>query len=160
MAEQNVRERIVAAFTRLVLGRRRGAPKIAEVVAEAGVARSTVYEHFDGRDGILIEALKAPLGTVADAITGRANAAALAPVLAHFRDRRSEAAAIFSGPLHGRIAKSLAALIAERDPQLAEADRALLAPGGALAAIRLWLDGDLGASPEAMAAQIVAMGRK
>jgi AcrR family transcriptional regulator len=146
---------VLEALSRLVLTRRSPQPPVADLLREAGVARSTFYEHFDGRDSALIEALEGPLRLLAEAATGVADEARLSMLLDHFRDNRRSAADLLSGPLAGRIRRRLAALI-EPLLDLQGADLALELANHQLAQIRLWLEGETRHSAARLAAIMIA----
>ncbi|HNS87088.1 MAG TPA: TetR/AcrR family transcriptional regulator [Parvularculaceae bacterium] len=147
MTEQakGARSTIVEAFTRLVLARRDSRPPVADVLSEAGVARSTFYEHFDSRDSLLLEAFRTPLGFVADAATreeGDAGAEdGLIDILDHLRDYKRGAVDILTGPLAPRVVRALAELISERLPDCAPKPALHLADIQ-IGFIRLWLTGE------------------
>ncbi|MFN3959648.1 MAG: hypothetical protein ACK4NP_07025 [Parvularculaceae bacterium] len=149
------RAAILEALSRLVLTRRSPQPPVADVLRETGVARSTFYEHFDGRDSALIEALEGPLSLLADASTGGADEARLSMLLNHFRENRRSAADLLSGPLTGRIRRRLAAMIEPR-LDLQGADLALDLANQQLAQIRLWLQGETRHSATQLATIMVA----
>ena len=132
---------IVKAFTRLVLEKRDARPRITEILNEAGVARSTFYEHFDGRDSLLLESFRGPLSIIADATTGVASQERLVPILEHLREYRRGAIEMLSGPLSTRLMRALASLVAERLPASAGRDALHLAHME-LGFIHLWLTGE------------------
>ena len=146
---------IVEAFSRLVMARRSAKPPVADLLDEAGVARSTFYEHFDGRDAVLIDALEAPLSLLADAATRVVDEARLVALLEHFRENRRGAADILSGPLAGRVRRRLAALIAAGLPE-PEKEAAMEIANQQLAQIRLWLDGETRYPADRLASLLVA----
>lgn len=146
---------IVEAFSRLVLARRTAKPPVADVLEEAGVARSTFYEHFDGRDAVLIEAFEGPLSLLADAATRVVDEARLVALLEHFRENRRSASEVLSGPLAARLRRRFAEFIAAALPA-GEKDVAVELANQMLAQIRLWLDGETRYSAERLAALLVA----
>ncbi|HEX9931610.1 MAG TPA: TetR/AcrR family transcriptional regulator [Allosphingosinicella sp.] len=98
---------LIGAFNRLFLARRRGPVKVAEIVAEAEVGRSTFYEHYRGADDIFLEALKGPFAGLADAASGAGDAAAIEPLLAHFWDNRQRRREALTGALGERVVRLL-----------------------------------------------------
>lgn len=146
---------IVNAFSRLVLARRSAKPPIADLLAEAGVARSTFYGHFDGRDAVMIDALEGPLSLLADAAAHGVEDARLVALLEHFREHRRGAVEILAGPLAARVRRRLAEIIAARLPA-AEKDAAIELANQMLAHIRLWLEGETRHSAGRLAALLVA----
>lgn len=158
MANESRRARssIVSAFNRLVLSRRRSKPKVAEVLQEAGVARSTFYEHFDSRDSLLVEAMKGPLGAVADAAAGTGGPEPLVAILDHFKDHKREAAELLAGPLAPRIVRVLATLIEERlESGGFRRNAALHLADIQIGFIRLWLTGETPYAPAALAETMI-----
>jgi len=146
---------VLEALSRLVLTRRSPQPPVADLLREAGIARSTFYEHFDGRDSALIEALEGPLSLLADAATGGADEARLSMLLDHFRENRRSAADLLSGPLAGRLRRRFSALIEQRLDREG-GDLALDLANQQLAQIRLWLEGETRHSAARLATIMVA----
>ena len=152
--------RIIDAFNKLMLARKSGRPRVAEIVAEAGVARSTVYEKFDGKDGVLLEAFKGPLSIIAKCATSDADTEYLIGILKHFRERRADVGSLLTGPLMNRITRLLAALIDERSHATPlTRDAALHIADSQIAFIRLWLIGETRYTPEALASLMRDHGR-
>lgn len=151
---------IISAFNKLLLSRRQTKPRIADVLAEAGVARSTFYEHFDGRNSLLLEAMLGPLGFVADAAAGNGDRDRLIAILAHFRAYRREAAELFAGPLVPRIVRALAKLIEERLPSPADQGNATLHLADMqIGFIRLWVTGETAYAPDTLADLMIESAR-
>ncbi|MEK7264761.1 MAG: TetR family transcriptional regulator [Pseudomonadota bacterium] len=133
---------IINAFNRLLLTKR-VKPRVTEIIAEAGVARSTFYEHFEGRDSLLMEALRGPLSVVADAVAVTGDETKLRAILDHFRENRREAAGLLEGPLRARVVRSLAELIAVRlDAALYNPSFDLHLADMQIGLMRLWLTGE------------------
>lgn len=140
------RAALVAAFLRLVLRQRYAAITVDRLVADAGVARSTFYEHFRGKDELLAASLHAPFRPLADAIDPDASPAALESILRHFWDNRALAPGVFAGATGRRASAVLATMVEERlrgGGPLAVAPRllALQVASMQLAAIMAWLEG-------------------
>src|SRR5215471_14419496 len=55
---RNGRERIVAAAVKLFYRRGFGAVGLDQVIAAAGVAKTTFYKHFDSKDDLVIAAIQ------------------------------------------------------------------------------------------------------
>ncbi|MEQ1930150.1 MAG: hypothetical protein ABL957_06400 [Parvularculaceae bacterium] len=149
------RSSIVEAFNRLVLRRRELRPPVADLLSEAGVARSTFYEHFDGRDSVLLEALRGPLAIMADAALGPADVERLSGLLEHFREQRKGASEMLGGALAPRLVRLLAELIRERANDMS-ANAALRLADMQVGLIRLWITGETPASPREVAATMIA----
>ena len=150
------------AFNRLVLRDRRRDIRVAEIVAEAGVGRSTFYDHYDSADELFLEALAAPLGILADAASGHGDPARLASLLGHFWENRQRARSTFEGRTRDRVTRLLASLIAQR-----LGERPLLLPlsmaslqlaEAALAPVRAWVTGKASCSAERLAESLCRTG--
>jgi AcrR family transcriptional regulator len=152
-AGASVRARLVRAFSEIMLSRPKGRPRMGEVVEQAGVARSTLYEHFGGRDDLLLEAMRHPLSELAKAGAGMPDEDRLTDLLAHLRGRRADTVALLDGPLKPRILRVLSNEIRAHDPDLAPA-AALQLSGVMIELVRLWINGDTPAAASVMAGQI------
>lgn len=152
------RDAIVSAFNRLVLSTRRARPPIAHLLREAGVARSTLYKHFDDRDSLLLEAMDGPLSIIANAITAENGSPPLVALLDHFWEQRRGAADILSGPFAARLVRALAQLIAERAPELERNDTLRIADTQ-IAFVRLWIAGETPGAASTLAEKIIATAR-
>jgi AcrR family transcriptional regulator len=158
---ERTRQALLGAFFGLVLERRYDEIKVADILERAGVARSTFYEHFSSKDGILASSLYGPFEVLADAARRPDNTAQLVKLLEHFWDNRAMARGIFLGAVRRKTTAVLVNLIEQRLKvdgvdksvslivplrlaaiQLAES---LLAPTAA------WLTGEAQCSAEALA---------
>ena len=144
------RGRLLEAFNHLILGRKQGRPALGEVIRNAGVARSTLYDHFGGRDDLLLEALKTPLLAMADVGAGNGEVQAVSTMLEHFRLRREDALDLLSGPLRYRINRNLAQMMCKRNDLLNEKSGIILAEV-LFGFVRLWLAGETAQKPEILA---------
>jgi AcrR family transcriptional regulator len=86
----------------------------ADIAARAGVGRSTLYEHFAGKDAILAASLARPSGTLADAVRAPDNTAALTALLEHFWGNRALARELFTGAMRRHTVAVLVRLVRER----------------------------------------------
>lgn len=150
-------------MVRLIFERRYDAIRTADIIAAAGIGRATFYEHFRGKEAVLEEVMTPILLPLANAATGRANAAMVRPTLDHIWERRSVGRAILGGAVANRLQRRLAAMIALRLPDEVEgAPRELVA--GAVAAaqltmLRMWIGGEISCSAGILAERIVACRR-
>lgn len=150
---------IVQAFNRLVLKTRRARPSVAELLRASGVARSTLYEHFDSRDTLLLAAMEGPLSVVADAALDLGREDQLRALLDHFWEQRKGAAEVLSpGPFAARIARTLADLMLQRLERLDRAD-ALRIAETQLAFIRLWISGETPCTAGILAEKMILTAR-
>jgi AcrR family transcriptional regulator len=147
---------IVEAFSRLVLAHRTPRPPVADLLEEAGVARSTFYEHFDGRDAVLIEAFEGPLAILADAAAFGGNEPRLKAVLDHLRENRKGALDVLAGNVRARMLRRFADMIAERLSFVRDQNLPLELAEQQLGLIRLWLAGETRRSAADLAARMLA----
>ena len=161
---RRTRTALIGAFNSLFLSRRRGRVRVAEIVAEAEVGRSTFYEHYSGADEIHLEALKRPFAALADAAAGRGDVRAVEHFLAHFWENRQRARETLSGRFGERAARLLADMVEERlegaafnlPPRLT----ARMLGDAALAPLRPWLSAEASTSLSELSAAIVASGER
>jgi AcrR family transcriptional regulator len=161
---QRTRAALLGAFNQLFLGRRRRRIRAADLIAEAKIGRSTFYDHYSSADEVLLEALRHPFATLADAAAGQGEPAATLWLVAHFWENRSRARELFdSMQMRDRVSRLLAEMVAER---LAGADlilsRDLAATQlaeAALAPLRAWVRGQASATAAAMAESLCRTGR-
>lgn len=144
--ERTARE-LFLAFTRLVLSQRYDEFGVSDVIREAGVARSTFYQHFRNKDDLLVTSMGPMLSVIADAAVGCGNEDDLRFVLSHFWENRALARVTLKGRPLELIAEALAGLIETRlreSKAEAPASHRVIAierATGKLAAIRAWLTG-------------------
>lgn len=153
------RAALLNAFNHLVLVRRQRRIRVADIVEQANVGRSTFYEHYSSADDIYLQALSTPFGMLADALAGT-GPDRLDFLLAHFWENRAKAREAFTGQLDARMSRLLADLVEERlvlqevvttlPPKLL----AIQLAEATLGPIRAWVMGAAPCTPEAMAQAI------
>jgi len=111
---ERTRQALFGAFFEVVLSRPYDEITVDEVIARAGVGRSTFYEHFKGKDDILAESVRTPFAILADAMRARDNTPELVMLLDHFWQNRAIAPSMFKGTARKVIADALVELIEER----------------------------------------------
>lgn len=142
---RRTRASISEAFIRLMFSRRYDAIRTADLIAEAGVGRSTFYEHFRNKDDVLVAVIDPLFIPLAEAAAGRGDLWRLQAMLEHLWEQRSLARMLFAPALLDKLQRKLAAMIAAR---LGEVDgpTALIAAGaaaGQLAMLRQWMMGEV-----------------
>jgi len=147
---------ILDAFVRMLFARRYAEIRTADLVVEAGIGRSTFYEHFRSKEAVLLAALDPILLPLANAAAGRASLAYLRMTLEHLWERRALGRVIFEPALIVKLQRKLAAMIEVRlEPDESGAlSPALVASGIAaaqLAILRAWLAGEASCSTDALA---------
>jgi AcrR family transcriptional regulator len=137
---------IIAAFNRLVLGRRYESVSVGEVTRKAGVGRSTFYEHFRDKDDVLRQALEGLLAPLADAAVGQGNPHRVLAVLNHVAENHERSIAMLDGPARAQVEHALAQLILTRltngiaqSPSAAQRLNASRLAGSHVAVLQTWL---------------------
>lgn len=142
------RARLRQAFIALFVERSYDEISIADVAKRAGVGRSTLYEHYRGKDSLLLDTVRYPFQGLAAAIDGTQGRAALLATLMHFWDNRAKAAMLRRESSRRALARVLAGLIearlAARDGAApAQRAAAAFAAEVALGTVMAWTAGDL-----------------
>lgn len=155
---RRTRAALVEAFNRLVLSRAKRDIRVADIVSQAKVGRSTFYDHYPSADALHLDALRRPFAPLADAAAGFGDEAALTHILAHFWEYRQRARRTFGE----RTQQLLAEMVVERlnAPELCIA-RPLAARQLAAAAhapVVAWLAGQAPSTPQDLARAICRSG--
>jgi AcrR family transcriptional regulator len=158
---ERTRQALFGAFFEIVLSRPYDEITVDEIIARAGIGRSTFYEHYKGKDEILAESVRVPFGTLADAMRARDNTAELLMLLDHFWGNRAIAPFMFKGAARMVMAGALVELIEERFQQdrVGSPNPLIVPPRMAatqiaeslLAPITAWLLGEVECSKPALA---------
>ena len=142
---RRTRHAIFEAFTDLVLTRRYDEIRVGDIIDKADVGRSTFYDHFKGKDDVLVSSIEPLFDVLADAASGNVVRERLFLVLSHFWDQRALARIIFSSALFFKLSRKLADMIEERltnggsaPPRLIAVERAT----STLGTIKAWLAGE------------------
>ena len=139
---KRTRRAIVDAFNRLVLERRVRDIRVADVISDAKVGRSTFYDHYASASALHMEALRRPFTPLADAAAGDGDEQALEALLQHFWDYRERARRTFDS----RAEQLLAQMVEDRLGGEPLAVPARLAArklaGAAFAPLSAWLRGE------------------
>lgn len=155
------RNAIIEAFNRLVLERRMRRIEAGDVVAEAGIGRSTFYDHFSSAEQLRLEAFARPLAALADAAAGRGDPKAVERLLDHLWEYRAGAREFLSGRAGDRTQRLLAGLVEQRlggELSLAPKLVARQLADAALSPVRAWLLGEAPATPAALARSLCTSG--
>lgn len=155
-ARRSTRARLVAVYNRLLLDQASARPKVAELIDEAGVSRSTFYDHFDGIEALHDESLSIVMGRLADHLVDGADRQCLVALLDHFWANRAMAREMMTGEAGERIEGLLARLLEARIAARKEARlHAILIAGMSIAALSGWLRGQVAANSQALADRLV-----
>lgn len=156
---ESARERIIAAFDAIVLAREPRPPNVAALAARAGVARSTFYDHFDSAAALELEALRRPLGALADLAAGCGDRAAALAWVTHFWDYRAEVRKLLAGPRRPRVDRLFEAMVRDRVGAGAGAHADLFAAQAAAALLAVldgWVHARFSATPAIVTDQLDA----
>ncbi|RHW17900.1 TetR/AcrR family transcriptional regulator [Sphingomonas gilva] len=160
---QRTRQAILDTFVHLVFERRYDAIRTADIIAAADIGRATFYEHFPGKEAVLIEVMTPILLPIANAAVGRAGPAMVRATLEHVWERRAVGRAILGGAPANRLQRRLAAMIALRLPDDAGGAPKDLVAGAIAAAqlamLRMWIGGEVSCPADILAERIAACGR-
>ena len=147
---QRTRSALIRAFNELFMERGYEDFGVAEIADRANVARSTFYQHFDGKDDVLASAASGIFKLLADTVRNPDVDPRLAIVLEHFWQFRIQARTLLGSIGKEAVVKVFAALV---EANLRERTRSGTPPGiplrlaavqiatGQLAIIHEWLFG-------------------
>lgn len=152
---------IVDAFIELAFEHRYDAIRVSDLITRAGVGKSTFYEHFHGKDDVLLEAVGPVLLALATAASGRAARSYVRGMVDHLWERRSIGRPIVDSMTAPIIQRRLAEAIRPHAVRagLAEGNSSISATGIAaaqLAMLRCWLAGHAAATIDDMTDQLIA----
>lgn len=111
---RRTREALFRAFFGLVLEQRYDTIRLSDILARAGVGRSTFYAHFRNKDALLAESLERPFSAFADIIVQQQVPASLPAMLAHFAANRSLALSLLHGAAMRHAERALVVLLEQR----------------------------------------------
>lgn len=161
---RRTRKALQQAFIALFFERGFDEIGVADVAARAGVGRSTLYEHYRGKDELLLDTVRHPFDRLAVVVEADPAPADVAAALRHFWDNRANARALRRESSRRALARVYARLVAARLAQQADAGAATARAAALIAEAQLgvllgWLAGDVDATPEQLAGALVRMAR-
>lgn len=156
-ARAATRARILDTFNRLLLDGAAPRPKVSQIIDEAGVSRSTFYDHFDGVEVLLDESLTGLFGGFAQALVIRRDPAFLQSLIEHIGENRQMAREFLSGD-RGDRAQALFARVLEKalEPRRDARLTAILIAGTTLTALKNWTAGRIASSPKELAGRLMS----
>lgn len=118
---QRTRDRLFTSFKELVLSIPYAQLNVEHLLRHAEISRSTFYQHFDGKDDLLVQSmspllrvLAQPTATAFRSAPSTRNPRPLDQVLEHFWENRRYAKAIFDGAARTAVIEQLARLHLDR----------------------------------------------
>jgi AcrR family transcriptional regulator len=166
---QRTRRALFVAFAELVLAGRYDDIRVHDIARRAGVGRSTFYDHFGGKEQLVLESMTGFLSVIADAAAG-ATDETLAGVLGHFwQNRRLARRLLLGDSIAPRIEKLHAQLVTERVATRLGGALDLDQPGtgvpwrlmaaqiaaAQLGLVRSWLVGNIAGRPDLIAETLI-----
>lgn len=154
------RRALLEAFFTLAMERRYEDIQVSDIIRQAGVGRSTFYEHFSGKNALLVTSLNGPFGILANAIQATGDVRKLTALLLHFQQNRALTRSILTGPLRPRTLGVLTKLIERRLTARGRGRRTLMVPThlaavqlaeGLMAPISAWVSGESNCPAEVLA---------
>jgi AcrR family transcriptional regulator len=112
---------LLNAFNELMLDRRYDEFGVADIVEDADVGRSTFYEHYRGKDDLLVHSMSWMLDVLAEAAFGPGDGAELEGLLAHFLENRDMGRYLLVGPPAREVLPRLVHELAQRIERRVEA---------------------------------------
>jgi len=172
---RRTRDAIIGAFKNIVFQTRYSDIRVSDIVNKADIGRSTFYEHFAGKDDLLVSSMEWVLAGLADSAKPEPDIDAVFEVLDHIWGNRSKGRNILSGQSGDRFTKALASKFEEGLLQRLEADKTgqsgqseiLLPPvftanqlaASTMSLLKTWLSGTAPASTDTMAKALVRSSR-
>lgn len=157
---RRTRKALQQAFIALFFERGFDEIGVADIAARAGVGRSTLYEHYRGKDELLLDTVRYPFERLAAVVEPGAASADVASALRHFWDNRANARSLRRESSRRALARVYAGLVAARLPQRPDATRtAAIVAHAQLGVLFGWLAGDVDGTPEQLAGALVSMVR-
>jgi len=110
----HTRNALLSAFRDLIMDKPYDELTVADIVGRARVGRSTFYEHFSGKDGLLAASIAAPFSALADTVGVNDNVPQLVELLEHFWAQRRLARELLVGAIRERSVRVLVGQIQRR----------------------------------------------
>ncbi len=151
---ERTREQILRTFHELVLSKPYESITVQEIIATAGIARSTFYGHFPDKRTLLITSMGQLLEILADCALDSARDDAVEELVEHFWENRHLGRVILSSAPQRSIAAALADLLFERG--FGTGMECTAQSYAYLGTVQRWLAGELAATKKEMVAFLVA----
>jgi AcrR family transcriptional regulator len=161
---RRTRSALQAAFIGLFFERDFDDIAIADVAARAGVGRSTLYEHYRGKDELLLDTVRYPFEGLAVVVDADVAVGDVAAALAHFWRNRANARSLRRDSSRRALARVYAGVLVDRLARQGEGRAGTPALAAVVAEAHLgvlmaWLAGDIDATPERLAGVLVRIAQ-
>ena len=148
------RQQILSAFQGLLFSRPYDEVTVKDVVDAADVARSTFYEHFSDKRGLLLESMSGLLDVLAACAAGKAEPAAVRTLVEHLWENRALGRIVLNSSAQRQICNRLTDRIQDATGRPALASSALA--HAYLGALSRWLSGDVPGNPDEVIDWLIA----
>jgi AcrR family transcriptional regulator len=156
------RQALLKAFVALMFERNYRTISVADIAQRADVGRSTFYEHFSGKEEILLASMEWMFAILADCARPETPRAALDGLIAHYWQNRRLARVVLAPPIEGKLRRALAAAVEARLALPGPAARRIAAvriAAAQLGLVQAWTIGELTATAEQIADAVMAAAR-
>jgi AcrR family transcriptional regulator len=158
---EKTRRALLGAFAGVIQQHPYENVSVTHIASLAQVSRSTFYQHFSGKDGILAASIAGPFSVLSATVGAADNTAGLVQLLEHFWNQRDLARVLLLGPARRKTVAVLVALVEKRLIALhLGRSGALILPRrlaaaqlaeGLLAPVTAWLMGESRCAPRVLA---------
>jgi AcrR family transcriptional regulator len=139
-ARPAARDAIMDAFRDIILEGGYEKARVLDVVERSGVARSTFYEHFQGRDELVRDSVRGIFELLAGLAEPSCDIARITRVLEHVAEKRALVKSLMFDPGTDVLVSVFSEIIEERTRVSTLAARAVA--GAQMAVLSSWLDSE------------------
>ena len=151
---------ILKAFVALVQERSYSSVTVGGIVTRADVGRSTFYDHFRGKDEVLLTSMSWMFAILADAACADAPDADLEMLVAHFWSNRRLARAVLAPSVEPKLRRALADAVEARLSTVRDPGERRIAAvriaAGQLAVLGAWTRGEMSVETAQVCSALVA----
>lgn len=161
-SSRDVSADLLNAFRELLLSRGYHRLSVRDVAEHAGVARSTFYEYFDGKEDLLGQSIQPLFSVLAECAVSDKQPVQLLPIVAHMWQHRDLGRRLLRGAMADVVVPVLAAEIEARCARVSILPLRLAAAqiaGAQIALLNAWDYTGVACKPEALAGALFATSR-
>jgi AcrR family transcriptional regulator len=151
---------ILTAYVGLVQERSYSSITVGDIVARADIGRSTFYDHFRGKDEVLLTSMSWMFAILADAACADTPDVELEKLVEHFWANRRLARAVLAPTVEPKLRRALADALEARLPQSDDVAERRIASvriaAGQLGLLGAWTRGELSADAPQVCRALVA----